>query len=121
MLAQISLVALGGACGSVLRFLIGLLAARLATGPMPWGTLAVNIAGSFLAGLALVRFGATPDHPLRALLVVGALGGFTTFSAFAAESVSLAQRGMIPAAFVNVATTLVLCLAAAAAGAWCAR
>jgi len=87
-LTAILLVAAGGAAGSVARYLAGLAATMLGAG-FPWGTLAVNLLGSALIGLA-AGLGASGDA--RLLLVTGFLGGFTTFSAFSLEAVGLAGR-----------------------------
>ena len=83
------LVGLGGAAGSILRHLVSLsAAAALGTG-FPWGTLAVNAAGSAAIGaLAALNL----QDPARLLLVTGLLGGFTTFSAFSLETAHLWQR-----------------------------
>ena len=111
-------VALGGALGSVARFAVSLGALRwLGTG-FPWGTLLVNVAGSFAIGL-LAALVAADGRPLlgadaRAFLLVGVLGGFTTFSSFSLETLELARVGALGAASLNVALSLVLCLA----GAW---
>lgn len=93
------LVAFGGGFGAWLRFLVGR-AWVAAIGPVrasdfPWGTLTVNVLGSLLMGLlagGLARFG-SHGEATRLLLAVGVLGGFTTFSSFSLEIVSLAQRG----------------------------
>jgi fluoride exporter len=85
-------VALGGASGSLLRWRAGLWLNPLG-GPFAAGTLAVNALGGLLIGLALVWFERRPDEFLRLLLVTGLLGGFTTFSAFSAESLALLLRG----------------------------
>jgi CrcB protein len=88
----IALVAVGGAIGSMLRYVVSMtLNQRLAAG-FPWATLAINVSGSFaigvVAGLALVRASwVTPD--VRLFLATGILGGFTTFSAFSLELVGL--------------------------------
>lgn len=87
-----ALVALGGGAGAALRFAIGL---ALSPGLFPWATLTVNIAGAALIGLI---WGAVEDADWfaqwgRALLVVGLLGGFTTFSAFSLETMSLLDAG----------------------------
>jgi CrcB protein len=87
-LTGLLLVAAGGAAGSVARYLVGLAAAGLGAG-FPWGTLAVNVLGSALVGLA-AGLGASGDA--RLLLVTGFLGGFTTFSAFSLDAVGLAGR-----------------------------
>ncbi len=111
-------VALGGALGSLARHLaVNGLAAWLGRA-FPYGTLAVNVTGSFLMGLALallVQRGLLGE-PWRAGLMVGVLGGFTTFSAFAGETLLLAQQR--PAvALLNIGLHLALCLLAVWAGA----
>lgn len=89
------LVMLGGAIGAGARHLVGG-AMTAALGPhYPWGTLTVNIVGGLLMGLlagALIRHGGAGE-PLRLLLGVGVLGGFTTFSSFSLEIVTMASRG----------------------------
>lgn len=81
------MVAAGGALGSLLRYLCGLLVQQ------PWVTLAVNLLGSFLIGICALYF-ASGEHPqLRLLLVTGILGGFTTFSAFSLDSLQFLQLG----------------------------
>lgn len=103
------LVALGGALGSWLRFAVGRL---LPTGvsAFPWATLTVNVAGSFAMGLLagwLARDASGDGESWRLLLGVGLLGGFTTFSAFSLEVVSLAQRGTFAVAGLYMALSLV--------------
>jgi CrcB protein len=92
---RLALVIAGGGLGSMARYLVGLwVAERLGTG-FPWGTLSINVAGSFLIGLMATladeagKIGAEP----RVFLVVGVLGGFTTFSSFALESSRLVEGG----------------------------
>ena len=88
-MSAVLLVGLGGAAGSILRYLVSLAAqAALGTG-FPWGTLAVSAAGSAAIG-ALASSGL--QHQERLLLVTGLLGGFTTFSAFSLETAQLWQR-----------------------------
>ncbi|PPJ46495.1 fluoride efflux transporter CrcB [Rhizobium sp. KAs_5_22] len=115
---QILLVALGGAVGSVCRYLVGVGALRLMGPSFPWGTLAVNVAGSFAIGilgeLIVVRFGASAE--LRLLLITGFLGGFTTFSAFALDAVTLFERGASFAAATYLALSIGASIAAAIAG-----
>lgn len=82
-------VAAGGALGSVLRYAIGLLAIELLGDGFPWGTLAVNLLGSFAIGLLA---GLGVEGEWRLLLVTGLLGGFTTFSAFSLEVGLMAQQ-----------------------------
>jgi CrcB protein len=115
---QILLVALGGAVGSVCRYLVGVGALRLMGPSFPWGTLAVNVAGSFaigiLAELIVARFGASAE--LRLLLITGFLGGFTTFSAFALDAVSQFERGASLAAATYHILRIGASIAAAIAG-----
>lgn len=115
---QILLVALGGAVGSVCRYLVGVGALRLMGPAFPWGTLAVNVAGSFaigiLAELIVARFGASTE--LRLLLITGFLGGFTTFSAFALDAVTLFERGASLAAVTYLILSIGASIAAAIAG-----
>ncbi len=90
IIRNILLVALGGATGSVARYLV----AKWLTGSFPWGTLTVNIVGSLLIGLLLgmvARNSLSPE--MRLLLVTGFCGGFTTFSTFASESLSMVKAG----------------------------
>ncbi|MCX7563876.1 fluoride efflux transporter CrcB [Xanthomonadaceae bacterium XH05] len=93
MWQQVLLVALGGAVGSVGRFLVAAWMVRMAGSAFPWGTLAVNLVGSFLAGLLFVWLDGRGDSAnwWRALLMVGVLGGFTTWSAFALEVMLLGR------------------------------
>lgn len=94
MLRSILLVAAGGAAGSVLRFLAGLWIGKYDSAPYPWATLLVNITGSLAIGLLLGYFSRHPDQDnLRLLLITGLCGGFTTFSAFTAENITLLQQG----------------------------
>ena len=114
-------VALGGAFGSVARYGAGLAARQLAPG-WPWGTLFVNVLGSFAIGLLFAWFAARPAPEwVRLGLITGVLGGFTTFSAFSVETLELLRSGGASAALVYVAVTLVAGLAACAAGLWMGR
>ncbi len=102
-LASSLFVALGGALGAWLRFV----AARLVpSGQFPFATLTVNIAGSFAMGLLAAWLARGGSESARLLLGVGVLGGFTTFSAFSLEVVSLAQRGAVGLAGLYVAASL---------------
>lgn len=116
-LVDVGLVGLGGAVGSVARYLVGVALAASLGPTFPWGTLAVNVTGSFAAGLLVgtgdVRALSTST---RLLAMTGFLGGYTTFSAFAAETVRLAEQQSIASAFANVAANLIVGLAAAALG-----
>jgi len=108
-------VAGGAALGALARWLAGLGLNPLWSG-FPLGTLLVNCLGGLLIGVALVGFGRWPDETWRLLLVTGFLGGFTTFSAFSAESLGLLQRGAWAMALMHGAAHLLGALACTAAG-----
>lgn len=117
LLHALLLVALGGATGSVLRYSAAVAVDRWAGAPFPWGTLFVNIAGSFLIGLLMVwvlRAGEARESA-RLLLVTGVMGGFTTFSSFSWETWRLLEAGRVAAAGLNIALSVGACLLATAA------
>ena len=120
---SVLLVALGGALGSVCRYLVGVGAGRLLGADFPFGTMIVNIVGSFVMGLFIellaVRFDGSES--LRLFVAVGILGGFTTLSSFSLDSVVLFERGAIGAAALYVGGSIVLSLAALVAGLHFAR
>lgn len=108
-------VAGGGAVGALLRF--GL-SASLNSGAFPWGTMAVNLSGCFVAGLlvaAALRPGASPVG-MRAFLLTGVLGGFTTLSTFSLDTLELLAAGRWAAGCANLAVNGVGSLGAAALG-----
>jgi CrcB protein len=115
---NVLLVAIGGATGSVCRYLVGLWALRLWGPAFPWGTLAVNIVGSFaigfLAELIARRFGASPE--MRLLIITGFLGGFTTFSAFSLDVMSLLERGATVVGVTYIVASVAISLGAVFAG-----
>lgn len=114
-------VAFGGALGSVARFVIAAVM-RQAAPTWPWGTLIVNVAGSFAIGVLFAWFAARPAHEAWRLgLITGVLGGFTTFSAFSLEALELLRSGGPGAATGYVAVTLVLGIGGCAGGLWAAR
>jgi CrcB protein len=100
--AQAGAVALGAAVGALLRWWAGLAFNSLWAG-FPLGTLLVNAVGGLLIGVAMVWFARSPNELMRLLLVTGLLGGFTTFSSFSAESLSLLQRGDVGLALLHSA------------------
>lgn len=117
-------VGLGGAIGSMLRFAIGGWSQRLwGFGQFPVGTLTVNVLGCLLIGLlgGLADYRQALDPGERAFLMIGVLGGFTTFSAFAFETLGLAQDGALLRAGLNVLLQVTLGLTAAFAGYAAAR
>jgi len=115
-MTEFLLVAAGGAVGAVARYAVTLLM-RPVSGTFPWHTLGVNVAGSFLLGLlmALLPEGDAGER-LRLLLGVGVLGGFTTFSAFSVDALTLAQQDQWLTAAAYVLGSVVAALAGAAAG-----
>ena len=113
----ILMIALGGAAGSVSRYGLGMLVQRAAHGAFPIGTLTVNLVGCFIAGVAAkVLMGSQVNPDVRALVIVGFCGGFTTFSAFSLEVVNLVHRGEWVVAAGYIGASLLLCLAGTAAG-----
>jgi CrcB protein len=114
------LVAAGGAAGSVARYGVALAVARL-TGPgFPFGTVIINIVGSFVIGWFAeftAAYGRHPaSEPARAFVMAGLCGGFTTFSAFSLQTIDLLRGGETMRAVANVGVSVVLCLAATALG-----
>jgi CrcB protein len=119
------LVFVGAGLGGVLRHGVNLAAARILGLGFPWGTLAVNVVGSLLmgalAGWLAVRAGESWTQPVRLFVATGILGGFTTFSAFSLDAALLWERGQGGAAAAYVASSLILSLAALAAGLYLVR
>ena len=118
MIKNIIFVGLGGFAGSIARYLLSRLNNHLDWMSIPFGTLLVNVAGSFLIGILV---GISEKSPLltvelRMLLMVGLCGGFTTFSTFSNETLSLITDGNHLAALANIGLQLSLCLGAVWAG-----
>jgi|688.fasta_scaffold315131_2 CrcB protein len=112
------LVALGGALGAVARAVLSTTIAARWPGPLPMGTIVVNVSGCLVLGL-LTGYVASRPHlapALRTFGAVGVLGAFTTFSTFENETLALLQAGQLPAALTNVALSLAAGLAAVWAG-----
>ncbi|MDX2112762.1 MAG: fluoride efflux transporter CrcB [Alphaproteobacteria bacterium] len=117
-------VAFGGAAGAMSRYLLVELVSRMSAAGFPYGTLAVNVLGSFLLGalvamIALVMPGRGKE--LHLILAVGFLGGFTTFSAFSMDSYMLMERGLYNQAFFYVFGSVVMSVLALIAGMWLVR
>ena len=112
------LVAAGGATGSVLRYLVGLWSLRVLGPSFPWGTMIVNVVGSFAIGLLaeLVARRLNASAEMRLLLVTGFLGGFTTFSAFSLDALALFERGATGTAAAYVLGSVVISLMAVMGG-----
>lgn len=117
-MAALLAVFLGGALGSVLRHLASLGVRAVAGDALPWGTLVVNVAGSFV--LALVATLAVDDTrlspALRLALTTGFCGGFTTYSTFNLELLAFLQRGLYLRSALYLAATLGACLVGGALG-----
>lgn len=120
---QLVAIAAGGALGSVLRYGLSTWVHSLAGRGFPYGTLAVNVLGclamGFLFVLLVERMG--ENTVLRAGLLIGVLGGFTTFSAFSIETFNLIEQGAMAKAMANMAASLFLCIGATWAGVVLAR
>lgn len=113
-------VALGGALGASLRWGVGLGALRLFGPGFPVGTLAINVLGSLLMGVA-AALAARGSLPLAPLVMTGAIGGFTTFSAFSLETVALLERGRAGLAALYAGLSVALSVGALALGLALAR
>ena len=112
-------VALGGALGSTARYATGLATLRLLGPAWPFGTFTVNIVGGLLMGLLtgfLAHRGGADQERWRALLAVGVLGGFTTFSAFSLDAANMIDRRDYGPALVYVTASVVVSIAALFAG-----
>ena len=110
---RVLLIALGGALGTILRYLTSVLAARWLGADFPYGTLIVNLAGAFLIGV-VQQIGTETlllSDGTRLFLTVGVMGGFTTYSAFSYETVRLMQTNAWPQAWINLVGTTTGCLA----------
>ncbi len=124
MLKNILLVALGGAAGSVARYLLSKAVQDTAASAFPWGTMAVNVAGCLLIGLLYglaAGDGARLGADLKLMLTVGFCGGFTTFSTFANESLTLAKAGDAVLSAVYIGSSVALGMLAVMAGAQLAK
>ena len=116
-------ICLGGALGSGARYLISSWVQGRTDGSFPYGTLSVNLLGSFLLGL-VVHAGFSTDAlspTTRLALTTGALGGFTTYSTFSYETLRLLQQGDWDRAVANVLATVLACLVACYLGLLAAR
>lgn len=121
---HILIVAAGGACGAVLRHLSNLAALRLFGPGFPWGTLFVNVAGSLVMGLFigwLARRTGGSTNELRLFFATGILGGFTTFSAFSLDFMTLWRDGPPAIAVGYVFASVLISLLAIITGFWLIR
>ena len=116
-------IALGGALGAVARHLVGAQMLHLFGSRIPWGTLTVNIVGSFVMGVLVELMALKIEVPqeMRAFLTVGVLGGFTTFSAFSLEVALLYERGDPLLAGLYVLVSVAASVGGLFAGLWMVR
>ncbi len=121
MIQTLAYVALGGAVGASARYLTGVAAIRVMGPGFPWGTLTVNVVGSFVMGAVVVLLAHLSATRFAPLLMTGVLGGFTTFSAFSLDAVTLWERGAVTQAAVYTGASVVLSLTALVAGLALAR
>jgi len=121
---QLIAVAIGGACGAVVRFLMSSGLYHWLGRGFPYGTLVVNVVGSFLIGLlteALILQRVTIAFDYRAAILVGFIGAFTTFSTFSLETIYLIEQGSLTKAALNVVVSVLGCLFAVWIGLLCGR
>lgn len=111
---KLMVVFLGGGLGAAARYLSQGLVYRITGSGFPYGTLSVNILGCLLIGFLMSAFEErfVMNPLLRVFLTIGILGGFTTFSSFAYETMALIGEGSMGAALVNVVASVVICLGA---------
>ncbi|WP_439124916.1 fluoride efflux transporter CrcB [Marivita sp.] len=122
MLTTLSLVALGGAIGAGIRFLTGVGVIRLVgQTDFPLAILTVNILGSFLMGVFVVAAAHRGLTHLSPFVMTGVLGGFTTFSAFSLETMTLIERGQVGSAMLYVVLSVALSVGGLALGLLLAR
>jgi len=116
-------VALGGALGSVTRYLVGIGSGKLFGFAFPWGTLIINVTGSFLMGAFAGLFAQRWDLPqvVRVFLTVGICGGYTTFSTFSLDAFYLIERGQSLASAIYMIASVVLSVGALIAAMQLAR
>jgi len=113
------LVTIGGAIGTLARYLISVLTLPI-NSELPWGTIGVNVTGSFVIGffgtltLAHGRYAASEN--IRLFVMVGLCGGYTTFSSFSLQTLDLIRSGAIVRASINIVASVALCVCATTVG-----
>ena len=122
-LTHLLIIGAGGAAGAIGRYLVVAMVTNTFGSRFPWGTLAVNLLGSFMLGVAFVIvLERLQGHAeLRSLIMVGFLGAFTTFSTFSLEVFSLFNHGQVISALVYILMSVILCVFATALAVVAAR
>ncbi len=123
MISTIAVIAFGGALGAVARHSVNVGAVQIFGHGFPWGTMIVNVLGSFLMGLAIAKF-ATMDHvsqELKTLYITGFLGAFTTFSTFSLDFVVMWERGEMMQALAYMLVSVVASILALFIALWVMR
>jgi CrcB protein len=113
------IVMIGGAIGTLARYVVSILALPISR-ELPWGTIAINITGSFLIGvfgtLTLAHGRYPVSENLRRFVMVGLCGGYTIFSAFSLQTLDLLRSGAVARATVNAVASVILCVGAVSVG-----
>jgi CrcB protein len=122
-LTQLVAIAAGGALGALLRYWVSTAVQERTGTVFPYGTLTVNVVGSLLIGFLYIwlieRLAVGPA--VRAFMLIGVLGAFTTFSTFSMETLNLMESGQLGRALVNVLASVIVCIGAAGLGVLAAR
>lgn len=122
-MTQVLAIAAGGAIGALLRYWVSTAVQNRTTSVFPYGTLTVNVIGSLLIGFLYIwlieRLAVGPA--VRAFMLIGVLGAFTTFSTFSMETLNLMESGHLGKALVNMLVSVIVCTGAAGLGVLAAR
>lgn len=123
MISTIAMVGAGGAIGAVARYGVNVGSVHLIGHGFPWGTVIVNVIGSFLMGVLIAKFAMMDNisNDMKTMLTTGVLGAFTTFSTFSLDFVTLWERGEMVSAFGYLAGSVVLSILALFLALWVMR
>ncbi len=123
MISTIAMVGAGGAIGAVARYGVNVGSVHLIGHGFPWGTVIVNVIGSFLMGVLIAKFAMMDNisNDMKTMLTTGVLGAFTTFSTFSLDFVTLWERGEMVSAFGYLTGSVVLSILALFLALWVMR